>query len=455
MPPQNSALPTKENLQWLFILRNLMIAGESLIIIISVYGLKIPLKQENLWPIIAAIGALNVFTWLRLQTNTPISELEIFSQLSLDVLGLAILLYLTGGATNPIIWIFLLPLILTSIMLPHDYTWYMVILTTSLYTILIPFHSPLPEIEPRYAHSAIAHEMDLRAEDHFFNLHIFGMWFGFVFSAGLVAYFTVELAKTIRINERHLADARENALRDERIVALGTLAASAAHDMGTPLGTIAIIAHEIESEYPEHRFTELHEKMHILQNQVVRCKKALSLMSASAGELRAESGVLMPITEYLDEILNQWRAQQATVKLNIDIGQNLPSDARIVAEQTLTHSLINILNNAAQVTPKDKGIELHLDAINNFIIIKIRDYGPGIPYEIIASLGKKPVSSKHHGLGVGLFLTYTTITRLGGKIVVNNMETGGACFEIALPLIIKEKKNGTANNGDTQVTFSG
>ena len=444
----HSALPSKENLHWLFILRNMMIGGASLIIFISVFGLNIPLNLLALWPVIFAIAAFNFYTWLRLQIDTPISELEIFSQLAMDVFGLALLLYLTGGGTNPIIWIFLLPLILTSIMLPHDYTWYMVILTTSFYTILIPYHSPLPAIEPHIDKHIIANNttMLIPTDEHFFSLHVFGMWFGYVFSAGIVAYFTVELAKTIRVNERHLADARENALRDERIVALGTLAASAAHDMSTPLGTISIIAHEMEAEYPEHRFPEIHEKLYILKEQIERCKKALSLMSASAGELRAESGVLLPLPEYLDEVLNQWRAKQPGVKLNIQIDRKLPIHAQIVAEQTLTHSLINILNNAAEVTPKEKKIEFHISASEDFVIIQIRDFGPGIAPEIIASLGKQPVPSKTHGLGVGLFLTYTTITHLGGKIDVYNMETGGACFEIALPLLINEEKHDESNN---------
>jgi two-component system sensor histidine kinase RegB len=444
----HSGLPSKENLQWLFILRNLTIGTASLIILISVFGLSIPLNQLVLWPVIFAITVFNVYTWLRLQTDTPTSDLELFSHLTLDVLGLALLLYLTGGATNPIIWIFLLPLILTSIMLPQDYTWYMVILTTSLYTFLIPYHIPLPAIEPHVDHDMMTHStaMQIPSDEHFFNLHVFGMWFGYVFSAGIVAYFTVELAKTIRVNERHLADARENALRDERIVALGTLAASAAHDMGTPLGTISIIAHEMQAEYPEHRFPEIQEKILILNEQVERCKKALSLMSASAGEFRAESGVLMPLPEYLDELLNQWRAKQPGVKLSIKIDQKLPLHAQIVAEQTLTHSLINILNNAAEVTPKEKKIEFHISATEDFVTLQIRDFGPGIPPEIIASLGKQPVPSKKQGLGLGLFLTYTTITHLGGKIDVFNMETGGACFEIALPLVIKGEKNDRPNN---------
>ena len=421
-----------------------MLGGVSLLIIISVYGLSLPLKQVTLWPVIVAIAALNYYTWLRLQDETPISELEIFSQLALDILGIAALLFFTGGATNPIIWIFLLPLILTSIMLPHDYTWYMVILTTSFYTILLPFHVPLPAIQPRFDSDTIAHNMSMpmATEEHFFNLHIFGMWFGFVFSAGIVAYFTSELAKTVRENERHLADAREIALRDERIVALGTLAASAAHDMGTPLGTIAIVTHEMEAEYPEHRFPDLQEKMHILSEQVERCKTALSMMSASAGELRAESGALMLLSEYLDEIIKQWRALKPGFKLDIQIDKKLPSHAQIIAEQTLTHSLINILNNAADVTTKKKGVEFHINSIEeDFVVIKIRDFGPGIPPKILALLGKQPVPSKKRGLGVGLFLTYTTITRLGGKIDIYNMESGGACFEIALPLLVNEEQH--------------
>jgi two-component system sensor histidine kinase RegB len=436
-----SGISSKENLQWLFILRNLMLGGECLIIFISIYGLNIPLPQEPLWLVIAAIGTVNLYTWLRLQTDTPITELEIFSQLVLDVFAMACLLYLTGGATNPIIWIFLLPLILTSIILPHDYTWYMVILTTSIYTILIPFHAELPSIEPHLTHADVPNHLHAMSDEHYFTLHIFGMWIGFVFSAGLVAYFAVELANSIRERERKLAEAREISLRDESIVALGTLAASAAHDMGTPLGTMAIIIHEMTNDYPEHRFTDLHVKMRILQEQISRCKDALSVMSASAGELRAESGEIMTVVNYMDDIINQWRTQQPTMKLSLDIDSQLDNNAKIIADRTLTHSIINILNNAANATAKEKGIELHLKLHETIVNIKIRDFGPGISSEIINFIGKQPIQSQSQGLGVGLLLTYTTINRLGGKINIYNMATGGACIEIDLPLLPKEEED--------------
>lgn len=447
-----SEISARQNLKWLFILRNLMIISEAGLIFISIYGLNIRLPQEQLWLVILSIAAVNLYTWMRLQTEDPVTELEIFSQLAIDVFGIASLLYLTGGASNPIIWMFLLPLIITAIMLPQSYAWYMVILTTSMYTILIGYNIPLPSIEPHMPNPDLMpmdmagydslQKMHAMSDKHYFNLHMFGMWFGFVFSAGLVAFFVVELAKTLRDQERYLAEARENALRDERVVSLGTLAASAAHDMGTPLGTIAIVAHELEQEYPIHRFPDLHDKVLIMQEQIDRCKAALSVMSASAGEMRAESGRVMPLTEYIDGVLNQWRTHKPGVKLNLFVNPYVAADAKIIAERTLTHSIVNILNNAAEASPPELGIEFHASWDMNHAHIKIRDYGPGLPPELVGSAGKQPVISKKHGLGVGLFLTYSTINRLGGKIYFYNLESGGACVEITLPLL------NTENNDD-------
>ncbi|WP_428354240.1 ATP-binding protein [Methyloprofundus sp.] len=433
-------ISAKENLEWLFILRNLMIGGESLLLLISIDILKIQLHQDALWLTIIAIGSVNLYTWMRLKTDTPVSEMEIFSQLAIDVFAIAALLYLTGGATNPFTWIFLLPVILTAIILPHTYTWYMVILTTTLYTFLIPYHATLTTVEPHLMHmdmASMSEQMHTMQDEEFFNFHIFGMWFGFVCSAGLVAFFALELSNTIKAGERTLAEARERALQDERIISLGTLAASAAHDMGTPLGTMAIIAHELKDEYSQEVHAELHDKMIIIQEQIDRCKQALSVMSASAGESRAESGHITMLCDYLDEVLVHWRSQQPGVKLNLHINPLAPMNQFILADLTLSHSLINILNNAAEVTDTEKGIDIAINpcTVKNFIGLRIRDYGPGIPEKLIDKIGKAPIAGSKEGLGVGLFLTYSTIDRLGGKIDISNPSTGGACIDIILPLV--------------------
>jgi two-component system, sensor histidine kinase RegB len=447
-----SEISAQHNLKWLFILRNLMIGGEGMLIILSIYGLNIHLPEQQLWLVVLATGALNVYTAMRMETDDPVTEPEIFSQISIDVFAIAALLYLTGGASNPITWVFLLPLIITAIMLPQAYAWYMVILTTSLYTMLIAFNVPLPSIEPHMPNPAPLLHSDIENykmlqhahimnDKSYFSLHMFGMWFGFVFSAGLVAFFVVELARTLKEQERSLAEARENALRDERVIALGTLAASAAHDMGTPLGTIAIVAHELEKEYPSHRYPDLNEKMLIMQQQIYRCKETLSVMSASAGEMRAESGSVIPVADYIDDVIKQWRTHKPATKLNCLIDPNVAIEAKIIAERTLTHSIINILNNAAEASPVEQGIEFNATWDSNHITIKIRDFGPGFPSDLVEFAGKHPVVSKKRGLGVGLFLTYSTINRLGGKINLYNSESGGACVEITLPLLNIEIDN--------------
>ena len=441
----------RQNLRWLYILRNLMMISEVLLIILAVYGLGIKLPEQQLWLVVMSTGAVNIYTSMRLETEDPVTEMEVFSQISIDVFIIAALLYLTGGASNPITWVFLLPLIITSIMLPQAYAWYMVILTTTMYTMLIAFNVPLPSIEPHMPDPAglqsdLQHYIMLQhahsmSDKSYFSLHMFGMWFGFVFSAGLVAFFVAELSRTLRYQERNLAEARESALRDEKVVALGTLAASAAHDMGTPLGTMAILTHEIEQDYPSHRYPDLYEKMLIIQQQIGRCKQALSVMSASAGEMRAESGGVMLLTNYVDDVINQWRTHESSAKLNLFIDSMVDVDAKIIAERTLTHALINILNNAAEASPHELGIDFHASWNLYHITIKIRDFGPGFPAELVDVAGKQPVVSKKRGLGVGLFLTYSTISRLGGNIKHYNCESGGACVEITLPLLNNEGEN--------------
>ncbi len=446
-----SQVSVRQNLKWLFILRNLMIFCEVILILLTIHGLGIRLPEQQLWLVVLSAGAVNVYTSMRMQSDEVVSELEIFSQICIDVFAITALLYLTGGASNPITWVFLLPVIITAIMLPQAYAWYMVIMTTSLYTMLIAFNVPLPSVEPHIPDPSMLmtnmenyqmlqhmHEMN---DKSYFSLHMFGMWFGFVFSAGLVGFFVVELARTLRVQERSLSKARENALRDERVVALGTLAASAAHDMGTPLGTIAIVSHELEQDYPSHRYPELFDKMRIIQDQLTRCKEALSVMSASAGEMRAESGGVIGLIDYLEDVIRQWRTHMPGVKLNYFIEPDVAVDAKIIAELTLTHSLINILNNAGEASPSELGIELHARWDLDFITIKIRDFGPGFPQDIVESGGKQPVVSKKRGLGVGLFLTYSTISRLGGVIKLFNGESGGAVVEITLPLLNTEVIN--------------
>ncbi len=402
------------NLRWFFVLRNLLICVEAISVMISVYGLDVPLHQNALTGIITLQVCLNFYTWLRLDHDRPVAASELCIQLACDILTITGILYFTGGATNPLTWFFLLPLIIAAIVLPQTFTWYLVIFASSCYTVLMLYYEPLPLIVPMtLADVPQQHDHHVMMDHDDIRVHVFGMWFGFVFSAVLVAYFVVGMADSLRKLDRKLANVREQALRNERVVALGTLAAGAAHEMGTPLGTMAILIHDMEKEYQHAGSEELYQKMKILREQVNRCKAALSVMSASAGAVRAESGRIMPISRYIDEVVASWQQQGLVTELDYRKLGFEPSP-NILAERTLTHALINILNNSSDASPH--GIKLRIRWTFQYAIMDILDEGPGISPAISATLGKDPVSSKEHGLGVGLFLAFAAIERLGGKI---------------------------------------
>ncbi|MCX8050215.1 MAG: ATP-binding protein [Methylohalobius sp.] len=428
----DSADAARANLNWLFVLRNLLILATSLILVIAVYDLGAKLPTNPLWGIIATMLAGNCLTWLRLQEGRPVVELELFLHLCLDALCISGLLYFAGGATNPMAWFLLLPLIITATVLPQRYTWYMMLLVCSSYTLLIFHYHPLQPLPVAKVIQTDRLPLDLRESHQRFELHVFGTWAGFVFSAGLVAYFVVEMANTLRERERKLAEVREQALRDERVVALGTLAAGAAHEIGTPLGTMAILVQELLEDYAGREHEGLRRRLLICKDQIERCKNALAVMSASAGEVRAESGHAEEVHRYLEKLVQQWRQQRPGARLQFKV-EEAQAGARIVAERTLSHALLNILNNAADVSPQ--AIELRARWSQSRLELSVIDQGPGISVGLTRELGQRPVASSKQGLGVGLFLAYTTVERLGGVIVMESLPQGGTQTRITLPLL--------------------
>ncbi|MGD8630235.1 MAG: ATP-binding protein [Gammaproteobacteria bacterium] len=409
---------TRRILRRLFLLRNITILGAGLGIIIAQVSYNLALPLTPLLLTLGLLALLNLLTWLRLKLQLNIGNSELFIQLLLDIAGITSLFFFTGGATNPFVWFYLLPLIIAATILPRGYTWFMAGLSVACYSALFFYNVPLP-------HSGMQH-------DGGFQMHVFGMWLGFVFSAGFVAVIIVGLAHSLRARDRKLAEAREQVLQNERLVALGTLAAGAAHELGTPLGTMAILAAELEKEYADSGHDDLHRKLGILRKQVDRCKEALSVISASAGAGRAESGHRMTVRQYLDAVLEEWRQQYPHARLAAHISEPAP-EAMIIAERTLTQALHNVLGNAADASPDD--VTLEADWSKDELTLSVADRGPGLREDIYVQLGKQPVTTKPEGLGVGLYLAHATIRRLGGDLVVSNRKQGGTTVRITMPLL--------------------
>ncbi|NOY73750.1 MAG: HAMP domain-containing histidine kinase [Gammaproteobacteria bacterium] len=403
------------NLRRLFILRSIAIvcALTAITLATQIFAMALPLF--SLTVIISIHGVINVFTLLRMKQPRPVSSVEFFIQLVLDALTLTALLYFTGGSTNPFVSLFLLPLVIVAAILPQRFAWAMAALTVACYTLLMFFYHPLP-------HTHIKNDAD-------FDVHVLGMWFGFLLSTGLIVFFVVRMANSLRERDRILTKTREQTLRDQHLVALGTLATGAAHELGTPLATIAVLTGELKHDHADN--ANVIEKVEMLRGQLDRCKSILSDITASAGQARPESGSRFAIDDYLKTVVQLLRSSRPNAKISCQLNGSQPPP-QILADKTLTQALLNILNNAADASIDN----IEVEAIWNSerLTLAIRDRGEGFSSAVQTNAGMPFFTTKPHGQGLGLYLARAILHRFGGELNLHNREGCGAQALIKLPL---------------------
>lgn len=406
---------THDNLRLLFRLRNIAIAAQSAAILLAIVYLKMDLPLWALLSTVAFLALFNVYTRMLIRQHRPVAMPELVLQLSVDILVLTVLLSLSGGASNPFAILYLLPLAIAAIMLPARVTWGLAIFTVVCYSLLLVVYIPMP-----HAHS----------EMNAFNLHVVGMWLGFVLSAGVIAYFIVGLQKVIQKQAEDLNKAREEAFQSEQLIKLGVLAASTAHDLGTPLNSMALMLEDIEYEEAKQH-PELLQKTKVMRQQIERCRQALATLNTSAGSVSLQGGRQIPLTEYLHNLLQNWERQHPSTQIKLKL-ENVAGAPHIMADEVLNLALTSIIDNAIEVSPHC--IEIDASFIQTQWDITIRDYGPGLTSENKHNIGKQGYTTKAHGLGLGLFLSHTVIERLGGVVRLYNHDQGGLCTHIQLPV---------------------
>ncbi len=437
---------TTNPLTRLVALRRIEVLTQAVVLLLAAGWLRIPLDVAAMSAIIALLAAINLVTRWRLERGGPVSENEVFTHLAIDVGVLALLLYFAGGSANPFVSLFLLPPTLAAAMLPARHAWAMAGITLMAYTFLIFWKLPLPAPQGDLAQldallaRATGGGAEHAAHSTGFALHVLGMWLNFVISVGVVAFFLTRMSLALKDRERELAAAREASLRDEQILSLGTLAAGAAHQLGTPLGTMAIIIRELELNHGGN--AELQEDLLLLREQVDRCKQTISQILASTGQSRDESLRSMGLDAYLHRLLDEWQIIRPHARLDVTLHGEQPAP-QIAADRTLEQAILNLLDNAADANGASHEA-LHFsacwDAEN--CLIEILDRGPGLNAEAARRLGEAFFSTKANGgdrpggIGIGLFLSNATVERFGGKVELRNRDDpqGGACTHVTLPL---------------------
>lgn len=400
------------NLRRLVAGRWIVLAAMTLLVLAVPGSLNIPLPLAPLLGIISVSSLFNAVVYWRSRRATTASSYELFSQLLADMLALSALIFFSGGATNPLVSLLLPPVAIAALTLPARCVVAIGGSAIGLYSLLMIYYLPLPMPDATRAT----------------RLHLIGMWLTFAVSAVMIAWFVVRMTRLIRQRDAELAAAREQALRDERIMAMGTLAAGAAHELGTPLGTMALVAGELANDpaLPE----AVREDIALLRQQIGICKKIITDLSRRAEAERLENASLQAVDHWLENVRQHWHASRPLASSRLLISSDGPAP-QVVADPRLEQAVLNLLNNAANATTRP--LEIRLGWYSQYLSIEIRDQGPGFPPSVLAQGGQSSFPAHAQGSGVGLMLTRTALEQLGGRLTLSNLEDGGALACIELP----------------------
>lgn len=423
-----------ENLRRLLTVRGLFLLVVCATLGFCYWSLHLALPYESILWVISALTLINFTTVIQLKVKIKTSQTAFFGQLLIDVVAITLLLFFTGGADNPFVSYYLVPLCIAAATLPKRFTWPLALIALACYTSLFFWNIPLTDVAPMASeHNGMSHEGMAHAPINHrmsgISIHTAGMWFNFLISAALITFFVVEMAASLRKQDAELAKYREDALHDEQLLAIATLAAGTAHELGTPLSTIKTLIGEMRADNTGN--SELDDDLTLLQTQVAHCADTLSHLNERAAQLKDGVVPAIILDTYIHKIIDDWSLLRPEVTVDLTVDSSSP-DVACRFDPTIALAITNLLNNAADANPKD--ININARWTHAEFILSIKDSGPGINDAIQKKLGKAFNSHKGSGRGLGLFLTQATLSRYGGEVTLSNRQSGGTHTQLRLPI---------------------
>ncbi len=406
-----------KNLHQLIQLRWIAVVGQLLTIETTHYILGMPLPMREMLTIVGCMALFNVVSLVRWRTRRSVHDVEIFIGLLIDVAALTAQLYLSGGISNPFVFLYVLQIAVGAMLLRGSYIWFIVALTSACVVLLAQHSKPLP--------------MSPDMHEGWASPYVLGLLVCFVLNAILVVIFITRISQNLRQRDARLAAVRQRAAEEEHIVRMGLLASGAAHELGTPLATMAVILGDWRRIPELATDLVLQEEIAEMEAQVQRCKTIVSGILLSAGEARGEDSSQTTVCRFLDTLVQDWRATRSVHQFVFD--NHIGDDRPMVADATLEQMVFNVLDNARDASPHWVSLQASSDV--EVLRIVVSDRGPGFSAPVLKQIGTPYQSTKGRpGGGLGLFLSMNVARTLGGTVAARNLEGGGAEVTITLPL---------------------
>ncbi len=399
-------------------MRTLALAAQGLLLAVVGLLLKVSLPWSVLAVILGALVLLNAITFIRLRQGHSVGSFEVAAQLFADLAAFTFVLYFTGGVTNPFVSLYLPLLGLAAALLPWAQVAVLALFSVVAYTVLMGNYIPLVLANP----------------DDGVHFHLVGMWLNFLVSVLILVGFVARLSSSIRNRDQALGRAQQRLASESRLAALGNQAASIAHQLGTPVSTIATIVSDWKNDPAMHAQVR---EMNILSAQVQSITDTLGQLRAQIEvnpRHNADAQIIKP-SEWLQATLGIWRTRNPQHEVRL-----MPSIASIAGEfkvrkELLELGLITLLDNAAQshqrASVRDP-LQVGMQCDHESLTLFVNDAGGGIDAELLPKIGQQLFQA--NGQGMGLFLLANLLEREGGKLSLRNLNPG-VCASLSLPVL--------------------
>jgi len=412
-------------------LRWFAVAGQTATILMLHYGFKFPVPLALCLAVILLSAGLNTVLSFAYPRSQLLSNQSALMLLSYDVLQLSALLFLTGGLENPFAFLLIVPVAVSASTQRLTVTAMLAGFTVVLATILARYHWPLPWTDTQPPVLPLN--------------YMLGLWSALVSCIIFIAFYAWRIEQEARQMVQALSAAELVLAREQRLTALDGLAAAAAHQLGTPLSTIALVAKELEREIPKN--SPARDDILLLQTQTARCRDILSQLSKSGRE--GEEDIIfskMRLRHLIEEVVAPLRTPGIDIDVFLADGSpaSKPASEPVITRNPgLMHSLVNLVENAVEFASERVTIEAAYD--QNKVLIRIGDDGPGFHPNVINLLGEPYVTNRpraegdreESGMGLGFFIAKTLLERSGASIQIANrgLPETGALVEISWPRV--------------------